>query len=171
MTAITPTCAHAYQSLCLAGRSVVVLHQKFRLSAPNARYPSLHHSRTTTREKGNDFQGWAICTEGGTRSAEGETSAGWGVVARSPHGRLHIMFVPVITTDAPLAFAEARLPTTLLNTRVLLRRFPSLGAMARLPVIHIRVFFYGSKHAASICLGTVQSRANVSLGLTCQRLR
>ena len=35
---------------------------------------SLPHSRTTTREKGNDFQGWAICTEG---SAEGETSARW----------------------------------------------------------------------------------------------
>ena len=50
------------------------------------------------------------------------------------------MFVPVITTDAPLAFAEARLPTTLLNSRVLLRRFPSLGAMARLTVIHVRVF-------------------------------
>ena len=76
MTAITPTCAHAYQSLCLAERSVVVLHQKFRLPAPKARYPSLHHSRTTTREKGNDFQGWAIYTDRGTRSAEGETSVG-----------------------------------------------------------------------------------------------
>ena len=30
--------------------------------------------------------------------------------------------------------------------------------------------FYDSKHAASICLGTIQSRATVALGLTCQRL-
>ena len=32
-TAITPTYAHAYQSLCLAGRPLVVPHEKFRLPA------------------------------------------------------------------------------------------------------------------------------------------
>ena len=41
MTAITPTYAHAYQSLCLAGRLLVVPHQKFRLPAVKARYPNL----------------------------------------------------------------------------------------------------------------------------------
>ena len=72
MTAITPTYAHAYQSIFLAGRPLVV-HQKFRLLAAEAKYPHLPNSRTTTREKGNDFHGWAV---GGTRSADGETLAG-----------------------------------------------------------------------------------------------
>ena len=51
MTAITPTNAHVYQSICLAGRPLVVLHQKFRLLAAKARYPNLPDSRTTTRKK------------------------------------------------------------------------------------------------------------------------
>ena len=77
----------------------------WRLSRPDFRIsPDI---RTTTREKGNDFQGWAIYTEGGTRVSEGKTSAGWGAVARSPHGRLNVMFFPVITTNAHLACAGA----------------------------------------------------------------
>ena len=104
MTAITSTYAHAYQSLCLTGRLFVVHQQKFRLPASKARYPNLPNSRTTTREKGNDFQGWAIYTDGGSRVSEGEASAGWGAVARSPDGRLYIMFGPVTTTEAHLSY-------------------------------------------------------------------
>ena len=62
----------------------------------------------TTRDKGNAFQGWAIYTDGRTRLADGETLAGWSAVARSPHGRIAVMFGPVITTEAHLAFAGAR---------------------------------------------------------------
>ena len=54
-TAITPTYAHAYQSLCLAGRPFDFLRQRFRLSAVKARYPNLSNTRTTTRENGNDL--------------------------------------------------------------------------------------------------------------------
>ena len=61
--------------------------QKFRLLAAKARYPHLPSVRTTTRERGNGFQGWAIYTDGGTRLADGETLAGWSAVARSLHGR------------------------------------------------------------------------------------
>ena len=105
VTAVTPTYAHAYQSLCQTGRAVH--HQKFRLPASKARNPNLPSSRTTTLEKGNDFQEWAIYTDGGTRVSEGDISAGWGAVARSLHGRLCVMFGPVITTDAHLACAGA----------------------------------------------------------------
>ena len=52
MTAFTPKYAHAYQSLCLAGRALVVRHQKFRLPAVKVRYPNLPNPRTSTREKG-----------------------------------------------------------------------------------------------------------------------
>ena len=39
---------------------------------------------------------------------DGETSAGWSVIARSRQGRIDIMFGPVITTEAHLAFSGAR---------------------------------------------------------------
>ena len=85
-----------------------VPHQNFRLPKPKARYPSLPSARSLTREKGNDYHGWAIFTDGGTRVVDGETLAGWGVIARSPHERIDIMFGPVVTTEAHRAFSGAR---------------------------------------------------------------
>ena len=64
LTTIAPAYAHAHQSICFAGRLLVVPHQKFRLPAAKAWYPHLPNSRTTTRERGNDFQGWAVYTDG-----------------------------------------------------------------------------------------------------------
>ena len=60
MTAITPASAHAYQLICLTRHVPLVPSQKFRLPAAKARYPHLPNIRSTTREKGNDFQVWAI---------------------------------------------------------------------------------------------------------------
>ena len=57
---------------------------------------------------GDDFRGWTIYTDGGTRVENGETVAGWDVIARSRHGRIDIMFGPVITTEAHLALSGAR---------------------------------------------------------------
>ena len=96
-----------------------------QLSKPDTRiFPN---SRTTTREKDNDFQGWTIYTDGG-RVSDGETIVDWSAVDRSPDERLYIMFGPVITTEAHLAYAGARDSnrTTLLNSRVTSRRYPSL---------------------------------------------
>ena len=53
-----------------------VPHQTFRLPQLKARYPYLPNARSTTRERGNDFRGWAIYTDGGTRVVDGETLAG-----------------------------------------------------------------------------------------------
>ena len=59
MTAITPTYGHAYQSLCLVERPIAIPHQKFPLPAVKAECAHLTNSRqTTTRQKGNDFQGY-----------------------------------------------------------------------------------------------------------------
>ena len=141
MTAITSTYAHAYQSICLAGRLQVFPHQKCRSPAAKARYPHLPNFRTTTRERGNDFHGWATYTGGGTRSYDGETVAGWAVVARSPEGRIYIMFGLVITTKAHLAYAGARIQSN--NTAELssiVQALSFLGARGPLPVIHIRIF-------------------------------
>ena len=46
------------------------------------------------------------------------------------------MFGSVITTEAHLAYAGESTPTTPLNSRAKLARFPFMGPMARLPVIH-----------------------------------
>ena len=73
MTAINPAYAHAYQVTCLTRHMPAVPRLNFRLPKPKARYPHLPNVRTTTRERGNDFQVWAIFTDGGTRLVDGET--------------------------------------------------------------------------------------------------
>ena len=108
MTAITPVHAHAYQATCLTAHMPAVPHRNFRLPQLKARYPSLPHARSITRERGNDYRGWAIYTDGGTRVVDGETLAGWGVISRSPHGRIDVMIGPVVTNEAHLAFTGAR---------------------------------------------------------------
>ena len=135
MTAVTPSYAHAYQSLCLAGRLFVVHHQKFRLPASKARYPNLPNSRTTTREKGIDFQGWAISSLRAKPQLGGAPSPAllmesyvscWAQSSQPKH--ISRMQVP----DSS--------PTARLNSGVSLRRFPSLSPMALLPVTHKRVY-------------------------------
>ena len=147
MTAITPAYAHSYQATCL----------NFRLPKPKARYQHLSNVRTTTRERGNDFHGWAIYTDGGTRAVDGETFAGWSVIARSHHRRIVVMFGPVITTEAHLAFSGARTHSN--NTAEMTAVFSRpRGPFARDTNSCI---YYDSKHAAGVCLGTIQARTHV----------
>ena len=68
MTAITLAYAHAYQATCLKRHLPAILRQYFRLPKPKARYPHLPNGRSATRERGSDFRGWAIETDGGTPS-------------------------------------------------------------------------------------------------------
>ena len=108
MTAITPAYAHAYQATCLARHIPAVPHHNFRHPKCKFRYPYLPNARSITRERGNDYRVWAIYTDGGTRVVDGETLAGWSVISRSPHGRIDVMFGPVVTTEAHLAFSCAQ---------------------------------------------------------------
>ena len=77
MTAIAPAYAHAHQTMCLAQRFPGVPHHTFRLHKPKSGCPYLPNDRSITSELGNDYHGWAICTNGGTRAVDGETLAGW----------------------------------------------------------------------------------------------
>ena len=106
MTAITPAHAHAYQATCLARHIPGVPHQNFWL--PKARYPYLPNARSTTRERGNDYRGWAIYTDGGTRVVDGETLAGWSVIARSLHGRIDFMFWSCYHHRGPSSFLRCQ---------------------------------------------------------------
>ena len=69
LTATTPTHAHAHQSLCLGERPFDIPHQRFRLPSVKAKYLNLRNTRTT---RGDDFEGWAVHTDGGTHASEGE---------------------------------------------------------------------------------------------------
>ena len=126
MTAITSAYAHAYQVTCLTRHMPAVPRLNFRVPKPQASYPHLPYIRTTTRERGNDFQGWAIFSDGGTRHVNGET---------------FVLFGPVITAEAHLAFSGARTHSN--NTAemtAMIEALSFLGPVARLPVMRIRVF-------------------------------
>ena len=170
MTAITPAYAHAYQAICLTRHLPANLCQYFRLLRPRARYPHLPNIRSLTREMGSDFRGWAVYTDGGIRSVNGETFAGWGVIARPPRGSVDVMFGPVVTSETHLAFSGAKASSN--NTAEMIAMIEALyflgprGSIARHEEACI---FDDSKHAAGICLGTIQARFHVQLALACQR--
>ena len=42
--------------------------------------------------------------DGGTRVVDGEIFAGWGVISRTPRGRICLMFGPVITNEGSSGF-------------------------------------------------------------------
>ena len=121
------------------------------------------------KEAINDFQGWAISTDGGTRIVDGETLAGWGAIARSLHGRIDFMFGPVVTTEAHLAFSGARTHSN--NTAEMTAMIEALSFLGPHGAVvqDVESFFYDSEHAAGVCLGTIQARTHVQLALACQR--
>ena len=108
MTAITPAYAHAYQTTCLSRRVPAILKKisVSRSPKPDIRtFPMLVPQHV---KEAMISEGWAVYTDGGTRVVDGETLAGWGVIARSLHRRIDIMFGPVVTTEAHLAFSGRR---------------------------------------------------------------
>ena len=143
-----------------------VPHHTFRLPKPKSRYPYLHTDRSITRELGSDYHGWAIYTDGGTRVVDGETLAGWGVISRSPHGRIDVMFGPV----AHLAFSGARIRSN--NTAEMTAMIEALSFLGpRGPVTRDEQSrnYCDSMHAVGICLGTIQARTHAQLALACQQ--
>ena len=88
-----------------------VRHHNFWLPKHTSRYPYLPTAHSKTRERGNDYCGWAIYTDDGTRVVDGETLAGWSVISWSPHGRIDVMFGPPRLIS--LSLGPERTPTTL----------------------------------------------------------
>ena len=155
LMAVTPSYAHAYQNLCLTRRPYAISLPKIPLAFSQGQIPELskhpnHH---------------AVFTDGGTLVSDGETTAGWGAVARSPDGRLCVMFGPVITTEAPrLHTNNTAEPSGIIEALSFLGPAGPVarGSQAR--------FFYDSKHAAHVCMGTMQTRTDVPLALTSQQV-
>ena len=80
------------------------------------------------------------------------------------------MFGLVITTKAHLAFSGARTHSN--NTAEMTAMIEALsfrgprGPFAR---VMDSCNYYNSKHAAGVCLGTIQARTHVQLALACQQ--
>ena len=81
------------------------------------------------------------------------------------------MFGPVITTEAHSAVSGARAHsnnTAEMNAMIeVLYLLGPRGSVARNEEACV---YYDSKHAAGVCLGTIQDRSHVQLALACQRL-
>ena len=100
----------------------------------------------------------------------GETFAGWGVIAGSLHRRIDIMFGPVITTEAHPAFSGARPHSNnIAEMSAMIEALSFHGPHGPVARDVESCIYYDSKHAAGVCLGTVQARTHVQLALACQR--
>ena len=109
-------------------------------------------------------------TDGGTRRVNGETFAGWGVIARSPRGTIDVMFGPVVTVETHPALSGARAHTN--NTAemtAMIEALSFLGPRGSIARNEEACIYDDSKHAAGVCLGTIQARSHVQLALACQR--
>ena len=62
------------------------------------------------------------------------------------------------------------IPIMPLKCRPLQKRFPFLGHHGPVARDAHSCVFYGSKHAAGVCLGTLLARTHAQLGVSCQQL-
>ena len=79
------------------------------------------------------------------------------------------MFGPVVTTEAHLAFSGARTHSN--NTAemtAMIEALSFLGPQGPVARDEQSCIYYDSKHAAGVCLGTIQARTHVQLALACQ---
>ena len=80
------------------------------------------------------------------------------------------MFGPVVTTEAHLAFSDARTHSN--NTAemtAMIEALSFLGPHGPVARDEQSCIYYDSKHAAGVCMGTIQARTHVQLALTCQQ--
>ena len=80
------------------------------------------------------------------------------------------MFGPVVTTEAHLAFSGARTHSNdTAGMTAMIEAFSFLGHHGPLARDEQSCIYYGSQHAAGVCLGTIQARTHVQLALACQQ--
>ena len=106
--------------------------------------PNFHANKVTI------LRDWDTYTDGRTHVSDGETEAGWGAVARSPGWKTECLFGTVVTTEAQLAYAGARLQTY--NTAELTSVIEAPSFLPAGPVTRgsQACIFCDSKHAAGM---------------------
>ena len=92
------------------------------------------------------------------------------MISRSPRGRIFVLFGPVVTNDALLAFSGAKIHSN--NTAemtAMIEALSFLGPRGTVTPDEQSRIYYDIVHAAGICLGTIQARTHVHLALACQQ--
>ena len=135
----------------MAGKGFTSMNENSRCKTRNGDNPSMEFGRSQEQEGG--YPGSV------------ESLAGWGVISRTPHGRIDVMFGPVVTTEAQLAFSGARIHSN--NTAemtALIKHCLFLVLVVQSPVMSSRVFVtILCTLLVCICLGTIQARTHVQL--------
>ena len=123
-----------------------------------ARYLHLPNIRSLTREMGRNFRGWALYVDGRNLCWMGRHCK------ISHESRSKSYLVPLSLTPLTLPFPEAGATSN--NTAEMTAMIEALyclgppGSGARQEEACI---FYDFKHAAGICLGTIQARTHIQL--------
>ena len=123
MTALVLAKSRACQALCKGNVSEAPL-VPFTCPRPGMFMGSCPQKRTTTRFKGVNFRGCAICTDGETGPIRGDNIARCGAIVRSLNADVPVMFGPVLTTLVDPAFAGVAKHSK--NTRELSAFFEAL---------------------------------------------
>ena len=97
----------------------------------------------------------------------GETFAGWSVITRSPRGSIDVLFGPVVTHPAFSGAGAASNNTA--EMTAMIEALYCLGPRGSVARQDETCVFYDSKHAAEICLGTIQASTHIQHALACQR--
>ena len=105
-------------------------------------------------------------TDGKTHVSDGETTARWGVVARSPMKVMNRVWSGRYHSSSPcVRFARLHTSNTAeLSGIIEARSF--LGPAGPVARDSQACIVYDSKHAPNMCMGMIQSCTNVPLGLT-----
>ena len=93
-----------------------------------------------------------------------------GVSMHDLHRRIHVVFGPLVTTEAHLAFSGARAHSN--NTAEMTAMIEALSFLGPHGPVARDVescIYFDSLHAAGLSLGTIQARTHVQLALACQR--
>ena len=81
-----------------------------------------------------------------------------------------VMFGPVVTTEVHLAFSGARIHSNITaEMTAMIEALSFLGPHGPVARDVESCIYYGSMHAAGICLGIVQARTHVRLALSCRQ--
>ena len=166
-TDTTPTYAHAYHCPCMAGCPFDFPRQRFRLPAAKTKYPNLRNSRTTTREKANDSKGGLFIQMEELASLRVKPQLLGAPAPAHPMERDISCWDKVITTRS--ASRVCRCQARFHQHCCLEYHCGAILPLAQWPCFSRFASFY-LLHVVSICVGTIQSRANVPLELTRHRL-
>ena len=147
ITALTPAYARAFQNLCPVGHSDAISVRERQTLRSQGQFIGAYQMFAQLRaEVVMSLRVEPFFTDGGTHTNDGETTAGWTAITRSPLGSVTSCFGPVITAEKHMwpVLEQASTPTTQLNSRASLGPFVSFSSTGPAPRGSLACIFYDS---------------------------